>query len=161
MSPGQLYMRLWRYRQYIGNSCPDLKSAVKKARASDRARRRGFERAMWERRLRLKDERRWRYIRTLILPAACFYCGTPDARSVDHVIPVSRGGAQWDLDNLVPACVSCNSKKGNRTPGEWRANFRPTKASQSESTPGQGCPASGNPEESPYETAGTLLSSAA
>ena len=31
----------------------------------------------------------------------------------DHVIPLSKGG-QHIKENIVPACPSCNSKKGNR-----------------------------------------------
>ena len=50
----------------------------------------------------------------------CQYCGRrfPVAElSIDHVVPVSRGGGNaWD--NLVCACVGCNTRKGNRTPRE-------------------------------------------
>lgn len=42
----------------------------------------------------------------------CVYCGDP-ADTIDHVIPKSKGGTD-DLDNLVPACRDCNSRKGNR-----------------------------------------------
>lgn len=42
----------------------------------------------------------------------CVYCGDP-ADTIDHVIPRSKGGTD-DLDNLVPACRDCNSRKGNR-----------------------------------------------
>jgi len=48
----------------------------------------------------------------------CQYCGRkfPTAElSLDHVIPRSQGGVNtWD--NIVCACVSCNVKKGGRTP---------------------------------------------
>lgn len=57
----------------------------------------------------------------------CAYCGRP-AATVDHVIPLARGGPHI-ASNLVPACGSCNSQKGNRTPEEWRAG---TKAPQYE-----------------------------
>lgn len=48
----------------------------------------------------------------------CQYCGTTaPTLTVDHIIPRSRGGSdQWD--NLTTACVSCNNRKGNRTPDE-------------------------------------------
>jgi 5-methylcytosine-specific restriction endonuclease McrA len=48
----------------------------------------------------------------------CQYCGTTTGNlTVDHIIPKSRGGADtWE--NLVTACISCNNKKGNRTPEE-------------------------------------------
>lgn len=50
----------------------------------------------------------------------CYYCGSPDATTLDHVIPRSRGGS-WAADNMVLACVPCNLDKCNRTPEEWRA----------------------------------------
>lgn len=50
----------------------------------------------------------------------CAYCGTDNPRSVDHIFPTSRGG-DHRRKNLTPACRWCNSQKGNRTPGEWKA----------------------------------------
>jgi 5-methylcytosine-specific restriction endonuclease McrA len=47
----------------------------------------------------------------------CQYCGTHEDLTLDHVMPKSRGGkSSWD--NLVTACRSCNSKKGDYTPDE-------------------------------------------
>src|SRR5262250_3794275 len=50
----------------------------------------------------------------------CQYCGHkfPSSElSLDHVIPLSRGGhSSWE--NVVCACLGCNVKKGNRTPQE-------------------------------------------
>lgn len=50
----------------------------------------------------------------------CQYCGGLFAQrelNLDHVVPLSRGGhSGWD--NVVTACVPCNSRKGNRTPPE-------------------------------------------
>lgn len=43
---------------------------------------------------------------------SCYRCGG-DWSAMDHVKPVSRGGAHM-LANLRPICVSCNSSKGNR-----------------------------------------------
>jgi len=37
--------------------------------------------------------------------------------SIDHFIPVSRGGASW-VGNVVPACLSCQAAKGNLLPKE-------------------------------------------
>ena len=44
----------------------------------------------------------------------CQYCGKNSrAMTVDHIIPKSYGGAEtWE--NLVCACLTCNSKKGNQ-----------------------------------------------
>ncbi len=48
----------------------------------------------------------------------CQYCGRSDIPlTVDHVIPLSRGGEEtWE--NLVCACVKCNNRKGDSTPDE-------------------------------------------
>ena len=42
----------------------------------------------------------------------CQYCGSQKKLTVDHVIPRSRGG-QDTWENMVVACSSCNTKKGN------------------------------------------------
>jgi 5-methylcytosine-specific restriction endonuclease McrA len=50
----------------------------------------------------------------------CAYCGRLLKRgelTVDHVIPVSRGGGStWG--NTVTACAPCNQRKADRTPHE-------------------------------------------
>jgi len=46
----------------------------------------------------------------------CGYCGHT-ATTIDHVQPASRGGTNtWG--NTVAACLSCNQRKGDRTPSE-------------------------------------------
>lgn len=39
----------------------------------------------------------------------CTYCGEP-ATSIDHIVPISRGGT-GERENLTPACGRCNSRK--------------------------------------------------
>jgi 5-methylcytosine-specific restriction endonuclease McrA len=50
----------------------------------------------------------------------CQYCGSrPGTRelTIDHIQPRSRGGnLSWE--NCALACVSCNKRKGNKTPAE-------------------------------------------
>ena len=48
----------------------------------------------------------------------CQYCGSRSEQlSIDHVMPRSRGGGDsWD--NITTACLSCNVRKGSRTPEE-------------------------------------------
>lgn len=44
----------------------------------------------------------------------CAYCGIyMKVCTRDHVQPISRGGANT-IDNVIPACKSCNSRKGSR-----------------------------------------------
>jgi 5-methylcytosine-specific restriction endonuclease McrA len=50
----------------------------------------------------------------------CQYCGRkfPTSElSLDHVVPRSQGG-QTTWENIVCSCVSCNVRKGGRTPRE-------------------------------------------
>ncbi|HYG39793.1 MAG TPA: HNH endonuclease [Cytophagales bacterium] len=60
----------------------------------------------------------------------CQYCGSPDNLTLDHVIPKSRGGSS-NWDNLITACKSCNSKKGDYIPEEismvpFKRPFKPS-----------------------------------
>lgn len=49
----------------------------------------------------------------------CYYCNKNYANSIDHVLPLSRGGTNY-IGNIVPACGSCNYSKGPRTIVEWK-----------------------------------------
>ena len=53
-----------------------------------------------------------------MLERPCFYCGGSSG-TIDHVIPIARGGVHA-VGNLVPACKSCNSSKKDLTIMEWR-----------------------------------------
>lgn len=48
----------------------------------------------------------------------CAYCDKEAKLTLDHVIPLSKGG-KHSIDNVVPACLHCNSSKGARTPEQW------------------------------------------
>lgn len=57
----------------------------------------------------------------------CGYCGCGGAKTVDHILPSSRGGANsWT--NTTAACYRCNQRKADRTPAEagMVLRFRPT-----------------------------------
>lgn len=43
----------------------------------------------------------------------CLCCGSHESLSVDHVIPLSKGGAH-SIENIQPLCGSCNSRKHNK-----------------------------------------------
>ena len=42
------------------------------------------------------------------------YCGSRTELTIDHVLPVSKGG-ELSWSNCVTACRACNAKKGNKT----------------------------------------------
>jgi 5-methylcytosine-specific restriction endonuclease McrA len=57
----------------------------------------------------------------------CAYCGQR-ATTIDHVRPISRGGARTDWLNTVAACGStarsCNARKADKLPGEAGMKLR-------------------------------------
>jgi hypothetical protein len=62
----------------------------------------------------------FRKLRARILAASdvCHWCGHGGADAVDHLHPVSRGGARLDPDNLAPihgvaGCPVCGRKCNN------------------------------------------------
>ena len=60
--------------------------------------------------------RAWSKIRQRILIRdgyCCQYCGDENANTVDHVIPISKGGTD-EPENLVAACSRCNYSKNDR-----------------------------------------------
>lgn len=60
---------------------------------------------------------------------SCCYCGYDLKRreaTLDHVLPVSRGGKTvWT--NIVTACAPCNTRKGNKIGPQWRPIYKPYK----------------------------------
>ena len=51
----------------------------------------------------------------------CHYCGNnvgPKNITMDHIVPLSRGGKS-KKGNIVPACKECNNKKKYLLPLEW------------------------------------------
>ncbi|MHB1525439.1 MAG: HNH endonuclease [Candidatus Dormibacteria bacterium] len=51
----------------------------------------------------------------------CQYCGLCAAAAeltIDHVVPISRGGAAKTWENQVVACKRCNGRKANHLPAE-------------------------------------------
>ncbi|HIC56589.1 MAG TPA: HNH endonuclease [Acidobacteria bacterium] len=65
----------------------------------------------------------------------CQYCGVGhpiEDLTFDHVVPVSQGGKKkWE--NIVTSCISCNRRKGGRTPAQagMRVIRQPSRPSRS------------------------------
>ena len=61
--------------------------------------------------------RRWRQSLHKLTDQCCIYCGEP-SESIDHVIPKSKGGPSVS-ENCVPACLTCNGRKGDHEVFTW------------------------------------------
>lgn len=69
------------------------------------------------------SDTRWRAFRVTILDRDRWTCTiasagicTGVASEVDHVQPLSRGGAKYDPGNCRAACAPCNRARGNAAP---------------------------------------------
>ena len=51
----------------------------------------------------------------------CAYCGEDKKLTIEHFIPVSKGGT-LSINNIIPSCGNCNSSKGNRDFNQWYKN---------------------------------------
>ncbi|GAA1853082.1 hypothetical protein GCM10009796_13900 [Microbacterium koreense] len=69
----------------------------------------------------LTDEQ---WFRILEAWGCCAYCGADGTGlQKDCVLPISRGG-RYTLDNVVPACRSCNASKSNDEVTSWMRRRR-------------------------------------
>lgn len=51
----------------------------------------------------------------------CYYCGQAvpsGALTMDHIVPIARGGKSTK-GNVVPSCKDCNNNKKQLLPMEW------------------------------------------
>jgi len=53
----------------------------------------------------------------------CAYCGKQVKLTMDHIIPILKGG-KHTINNVVPACVSCNCSKGTKALLAWMLEKR-------------------------------------
>ncbi len=66
----------------------------------------------------LRESQWWKRKRST---GICYYCGRkfrPAELTMDHLVPLVRGGRSVQ-GNLVPACKECNNKKKYLLPMEW------------------------------------------
>ena len=93
-----------------------------------------LKQAYWD-----EEHERWIAFREGLLDACeavhgclvCHYCGKrnlvreenpvtgrqpANMATIDHVMPLSKGGAKEDPDNCVIACQSCNEEKADKVP---------------------------------------------
>jgi 5-methylcytosine-specific restriction endonuclease McrA len=66
----------------------------------------------------LRDSQWWK---RRISRGICYYCGREAPAkelTMDHIVPISRGG-KTTKSNVVPACKECNNNKKHLLPMEW------------------------------------------
>ena len=67
---------------------------------------------------KVREAKKSRWWQQKTSPGLCHYCGrkfTFKELTLDHVVPLSRGGTT-SPGNVVPACRECNKAKGVDTP---------------------------------------------
>ncbi len=68
-----------------------------------------------------RELRRSRWWQNKIAQGQCHWCGgkfPPEEMTMDHIIPITRGG-KASRNNVVPCCKECNSRKKYLLPIEW------------------------------------------
>lgn len=69
-----------------------------------------------------RELRRSQWWKNRIASGVCHYCGgqvAPKELTLDHVVPVVRGGRST-RGNCVPCCKKCNNQKKYMLPVEWQ-----------------------------------------
>lgn len=74
-------------------------------------------------RQKARDLRGSQWWKRRLAKGVCHYCDgrfSPSELTMDHIVPISRGGRS-SKGNVVPACKTCNNKKKYLLPMEWDA----------------------------------------
>jgi len=68
-----------------------------------------------------RDLRNSQWWKRKLSAGVCYYCNKPALPAeltMDHIVPISRGGKSVK-GNVVPSCKECNNKKKQLLPMEW------------------------------------------
>lgn len=71
-------------------------------------------------RKKARELKRSAWWQAILQKGVCHYCGEkfpPGELTMDHIVPVARGGRSVK-GNIVPCCKDCNSEKKYLTPAE-------------------------------------------
>jgi 5-methylcytosine-specific restriction endonuclease McrA len=73
-------------------------------------------------RRRARELRASQWWKRRLAKGICHYCNrrtSYKALTMDHIVPIARGGRSTK-SNLVPACKECNNAKKQLLPMEWK-----------------------------------------
>lgn len=74
-------------------------------------------------RRKARELRQSQWWKRRLAKGVCYYCGAPTPPkelTMDHIVPVARGG-KTTKGNVVPCCKACNTRKKQLLPMEWEA----------------------------------------
>jgi 5-methylcytosine-specific restriction endonuclease McrA len=94
----------------------------RRSREKHRARYRPMKAAQQQVRYRLKNNNKYRILEKelrRLYHNPCHICGSREDQSVDHIIPLSKGG-RHSIGNMMTLCRSCNASKSNNYLFEWK-----------------------------------------
>lgn len=77
-------------------------------------------------RQKARDLRGSQWWKRRLAKGVCYYCDglfSASELTMDHIVPMSRGGRSTK-GNVVPACKTCNNKKKYLLPMEWDEYIR-------------------------------------
>jgi len=107
-----------RMREYTERNREKVREINRKAQARYRKTEKGrWSKRVYEYRKRNPkigkiDKKQWEE-KLKRLGGKCQMCGSTEDITIDHIIPLSKGGTNH-IDNLQPLCRRCNSRKQNK-----------------------------------------------
>jgi 5-methylcytosine-specific restriction endonuclease McrA len=79
------------------------------------------EQQIQKERQKARDLRKSQWWKNRLAKGCCYYCAaevSPSDLTMDHIVPVIRGGKST-RGNCVAACKECNNRKKHLLPIEW------------------------------------------
>ena len=77
-------------------------------------------------RAKAREMRSSQWWKRRLAKGVCHYCQqptSPKALTMDHIVPIARGG-RTTKGNIVPCCKACNNAKKQLLPMEWEAYLK-------------------------------------
>jgi 5-methylcytosine-specific restriction endonuclease McrA len=78
----------------------------------------------------IRDARAWQLLRTAVKRRdgdACRGCGARETLGVHHIVPLAKGGAALDADNLVTLCRRCHEREEGNAKSRFLGGNAPSR----------------------------------